>query len=114
MNGLVSTINSVLFLCITDALYIGKDIKAVTEWVTVREVQKWAENTLGEEVVVNEIDDAAWHAWKNPKTEEIWLNIQLFYTAGPGYRDLELSHRLLPGARKLEDLIQEWGKSLVN
>ena len=88
-------------------------MKIVNEWITPREVHKWAEGVLGEDIVLKEIDDAAWNAVRKPQTEEIWLNIQCFYTAAPDYRDVELSHKLLPGAKRTEDMMRAWGKSMV-
>jgi hypothetical protein len=93
--------------------FTGKDMKLATEWVTPREVKKWAEETLGEEVVLKEIDEEAWTALRSPQMEEIWLNIQCFYTAPSDYRDVEMSLRVLPGAKTVKHLIQEWGKGLV-
>lgn len=88
-------------------------MKLVNEWITPREVHKWAEDILGEKVVLKEVDDAAWNAVRNPATEEIWLNMQCFYTAAPDYRDMELSQKLLPGAKRTEDMMRVWGQSMV-
>lgn len=88
-------------------------MKVASEWVTPRDIAAAASVALGETVEVEEVSEAKWEALRSPGFEEIWLNLQTFYTAGPDYRDVELSNRLLPGAKKVEDFMKQWGKSLV-
>jgi hypothetical protein len=83
-------------------------MKIVAEWVTIRDVAKIMEEELGEKVHVKEIDEHKWNSLRSEDFEELWLNMQTFYTAGPGYRDVELSNKLLPGATKMRDAIREW------
>jgi len=92
---------------------IGKDLKVVTEWITPREVAKLVSETIGEDVEVKEVDEQAWIAMRSPQTEELWLNMQTFYTAPADYRDAEMSKRLIPNAKTTKQFIEEWGKSIV-
>jgi len=95
--------------------WLGKDMKVTTEYITPREVAKLAEDVFGEEVVIKDLGEEAWMQSRNPKNDELWLNIQLFYTDGAqeGYRDVEMSRRVLPGAKTTKDILQEWGKGIV-
>lgn len=93
--------------------WIGKDMKVATEWITPREIAKLVSEEIGEEVEVKEVDDAKWQKLRTKEYEEMWLNLQTFYTAGPDYRDVELSRKLLPNAKTVKDVIHSWGKSVV-
>jgi len=93
--------------------WIGKDMKICNEWLSPREVAKMVSETIGEDVQIKEVDDEAFNAIRNPETEEMWLNLQCFYTGGPNYRDVEMTHKLLPGAKTTKQFIQEWGTSIV-
>lgn len=87
--------------------WIGADMKVVSEWVTPRDIAAHAAAVLGEPVHVEEVSEHAWNAMRTPQFEEIWLNLQTFYTAPPDYRDVEMSNKLLPGARKVEDYLKQ-------
>jgi len=93
--------------------WIGKDMKVATEWITPREIAKLVSEEIGEKVEVKEVDEAKWQAMRTKEYEEIWLNMQTFYTSGPDYRDVELSRKLLPNARTAKDVIHSFGKSIV-
>lgn len=88
-------------------------MKICNEWVTPREVAKWVEEVTGEEVEIKEVNDAAWPSLRTPDTEELWLNLECFYTAPADYRDVELTRRLVPNAKTTKQFIQEWGKNIV-
>jgi len=93
---------------------LGKDMKLASEWVTLRSVASTISTTLGEKVEVDEIDEAKWQELRTERFEEIWLNLQTFYTANESeYRDVELSRRLLPGAKTTESVFKAWGTSLI-
>lgn len=88
-------------------------MKVATEWITPREIGKLISEEIGEKVEVKEVDDAKWQALRTKEYEEMWLNIQTFYTAEPDFRDVDLSLKLLPNAKTVKDLIHSWGKSVV-
>jgi len=94
--------------------WIGKDLKMATEWITPRKVAQLISEEIGEPVEIKEVDEAKWQASRNEKFEELWLNMQAFYTAGPDYRDVELTNKLLPDATTVKSLIHKWGKSIVH
>lgn len=60
-------------------------------------------SATGETVFPREVNEEAWMASRKPGTEGLWLNAQCVYTAPPGYRDVELSGRLLPTAKTAKD-----------
>lgn len=84
-----------------------------TEWLSIREIAKLVSEEIGEPVDIKEVDEEKWQALRSKQFEELWLNIQTFYTAGPDYRDVELTNKLLPDATTVKSLIHKWGKSLV-
>ena len=88
-------------------------MKIATEWITPREIAKLVSQEIGETVEVKEVDEAKWQAMRTKEYEEVWLNMQTFYTSGPGYRDVELSRRLLPDAKTVKDVVHSFGKSIV-
>jgi hypothetical protein len=88
-------------------------MKVATEWITPREIAKLVSEEIGEPVDVVEVDEAKWQTLHTKEYEELWLNMQTFYTAGPNYRDVELSNRLVPDAITVPSLIHQWGKSIV-
>jgi hypothetical protein len=91
----------------------GKDLKVTTEWITPREIAKLLSEEIGEPIELVEVDEARWQTLRVKEYEEVWLNMQTFYTAGPDYRDVELSNRLVPDAITVRSFIQKWGKSIV-
>jgi len=93
--------------------WAGKDMKVCTEWVSPREIAKLVSETTGEEVEVKEVDEQAWQAARGPQTEELWLNMQCFYTAPPDYRDMALTKRVLPNAKTIKEYVEERGKSII-
>ncbi|KIM28638.1 hypothetical protein M408DRAFT_69369 [Serendipita vermifera MAFF 305830] len=94
--------------------WIGKDMKIAVEYMTPKDIAARAASVFGEPVHVQHVSEEAWNASRSPGFEEIWLNLQTFYTAGPDYRDVEMSNKLLPNAKRLEDFLQEWGgKALI-
>jgi len=93
--------------------WIGKDMKVATEWITPREIGKLISEETGEKVDIKEVDDTKWKALRTKEYEEMWLNLQIFYTAEPDYRDVDLSLKLLPNAKTMKDVIHSWGKSVV-
>lgn len=84
-----------------------------TEWTSPREIANLVSETIGEKIEVKEVDEQAWQAMRNPQTEELWLNMQCFYTAPPDFRDMTLTRRILPNAKTTKEYIQELGKSIV-
>lgn len=93
--------------------WIGKDLNVTTEWITPREIAKLLSEEIGEPIDVVEVDEARWQTLRVKEYEEIWLNMQTFYTAGPDYRDVELTNRLVPDAITVRSFISKWGKSIV-
>jgi len=88
-------------------------MKVTTEWLTIREIAKIISDEIGEPVEVAEVDEAKWQQLRQKGYEEIWLNMQTFYTAGPDYRDMELTHKLVPDAVTVRSLVHKWGKSII-
>jgi hypothetical protein len=88
-------------------------MKLTTEWITPREIAKLVSGEIGEPIDVVEVDEAKWQTLHTKEYEEIWLNMQTFYTSGPTYRDVELTNRLVPDAITVKSLIKNWGKSIV-
>jgi len=99
--------------------WIGADMKVATEWTTPLSIAKTLSTIFSEPVEVDGIDsEEAWSKLRkdDPGYEEIWLNMQTFYTAGGEkgpYRDIEMSRKVLPHARTVESLLSTWGRSLI-
>jgi len=101
-----------MFMGYTD-VSTGKDMKVTTEWITPREIAKLLSEETSEPVDVVEVDEARWQTLRVKEYEEIWLNMQTFYTAGPDYRDVELTNKLVPDAITVRSFINKWGKSII-
>lgn len=91
--------------------FADKDMKLAVESVSARQVAKWVEESTGEKIKIVEVDDAKWPTLKEG-SEELWTNMQWFYTHG-GERDIELTNKLLPNALKTKTFIQSLGKKVI-
>lgn len=94
-------------------------MKVATEWTTPLSIAKTLSTIFSEPVEVDGIDsEEAWLKLRkdDPGYEEIWLNMQTYYTAGGEkgpYRDVEMSRKVLPRAKTVESLLSTWGRSLI-
>lgn len=101
------------------AKWIGADMKIAAEWTTPRSIAKTLSTILKEPVEVDGIpSEEAWMALRkrDPAYEEIWLNMQTFYTAGGEagpYRNVAVTRELLPHATTVESFLKTCGKSLI-
>ncbi|KAG8779972.1 SCF ubiquitin ligase complex subunit cdc4, partial [Serendipita sp. 398] len=92
--------------------WIGKDFKLCTEWLTPREIVKLVEEAIGEPISVDEVDANKWKAMEeNKQLHELWLNLDFFNNADQAtFRQVELSNKVHPNAKKVKDLVSAWAK----
>lgn len=66
--------------------WIGKDMRIVTEWLTIREMAATASRVTGKKVICLELDQAGFEATKDapwPGANEIYLNMLFFVKVAP-------------------------------
>jgi hypothetical protein len=63
--------------------WIDKDLRVVTEWLSMRDMATIASRVTGKKVVPIELDEASFEATKDadyPSAEEFYLNFKFFVT----------------------------------
>jgi uncharacterized protein YbjT (DUF2867 family) len=87
--------------------WINQDMKVCTEIVTPRQVAQYVEEASGHKVNIHEIGPEEWKERNTPQFSELWKNIDMFNHLAdtPGFRDIELSNKLVPNAKKTKGFV---------
>lgn len=107
--------------------WIGKDLKLVTEWTTMREMAATASRVSGKNVLPMDLDQASFEATRTagfPGAEEFYLNMVFFVKVPPSFRrgtdeqygyedgmrtksDYDTTWKLYPNANTWEKCVKE-------
>ena len=107
--------------------WIGKDLKIVTDWTTMREMAATASRVSGKNVLPMELDQASFEATRTagyPGAEEFYLNMLFFVKVPSSFQrgtneqyghkngirteaDYETTRKLYPNANTWENSVKE-------
>ena len=102
----------VLRAFLSPAQWLNKDMRIVTEWLSLRDLANIASRVSGKKVVPMELTEEQFHQTRTagyPGAEEFYLNFLFFVKHGPesGVRDLEMTWREVPQALTWEKFVEE-------
>jgi uncharacterized protein YbjT (DUF2867 family) len=86
-------------------LYLGKQLRVATDSISLREMAEIFTQVTGHKAQAVELDQEAYKK-SYPGAEELWLNMKWFADHQVGLRDVALSRRLCPEAKRWADFVR--------